>query len=191
MELRSPHPTDGGSPQLLGGLVALFALTAILAIVDLVADSGEGGSAAHVVTEVTIVIAGAIGASLAVLRIGRLGATAANATAAARQLGLHLEATRAEAARWRNETQELLAGLGAAIDRQFARWQLSDAETEIAQLLLKGLSHKEVAAARGVGEATVRQQARAIYQKAGVQGRHELAAFFLEGLLAPPDRSGE
>ncbi len=43
----------------------------------------------------------------------------------------------------------------------------------------------EVAALRGVGEATVRQQARAIYRKAGLAGRNELAAFFLEDLLGP------
>ena len=38
---------------------------------------------------------------------------------------------------------------------------------------------------RSVAEATVRQQAAAIYKKAGVSGRHELSAFFLEDLLLP------
>ena len=69
------------------------------------------------------------------------------------------------------------------IDRQFVAWSLSPAEREIASLLLKGLSHKEIATLRQVSEATVRQQARGVYRKAGVDGRHELAAFFLEGLL--------
>jgi DNA-binding NarL/FixJ family response regulator len=36
-----------------------------------------------------------------------------------------------------------------------------------------------------VSETTVRQQARAIYRKAGLSGRHDLAAFFLEDLLGP------
>jgi DNA-binding CsgD family transcriptional regulator len=40
---------------------------------------------------------------------------------------------------------------------------------------LKGLSRKEVAELRSVGETTVRQQARAIYKKAGLEGRHDLA----------------
>ena len=186
MELRSSDPSAGGSPQLFAWFVGLFALAAILAIVDLVADSGEGSSAAHVATEASIATAAIVGASLAARHMVRLRTMATAATATAARLGQHLAATQADARRWRAEAQELLAGLGAAIERQFARWQLSAAETEIAQLLLKGLSHKEVAAARGVGEATVRQQARAVYQKAGVQGRHELAAFFLEGLLAPP-----
>ena len=53
--------------------------------------------------------------------------------------------------------------------------------------LLKGLSHKEVAYARGVSEATARQQAGAVYKKAGLLGRHDLAAFFLEELALPLD----
>lgn len=76
-------------------------------------------------------------------------------------------------------------GLGQAIDEQFDRWHLSPAEKEVGLLLLKGLSHKEVAEARAVTEATARQQARAVYKKAGLSGRHDLAAFFLEDLMLP------
>ncbi len=50
---------------------------------------------------------------------------------------------------------------------------------------MKGLSHKEIAAARDITEATARQQARAVYKKSGLTGRHDLAAFFLEDLLLP------
>jgi DNA-binding CsgD family transcriptional regulator len=62
---------------------------------------------------------------------------------------------------------------------------LSPAEKEVALLLLKGLSHKELAKVRSITEATARQQARAIYKKAGLSGRSDLAAFFLEDLLVP------
>lgn len=51
--------------------------------------------------------------------------------------------------------------------------------------LLKGLSHRELAEVRSITEATARQQARAVYRKAGRSGRNELAAFFLEDLLLP------
>ena len=78
--------------------------------------------------------------------------------------------------------------LGAAIDQQLERWGLTAAEKEVALLLLKGLSHKEIATARDVAESTVRQQARALYRKAGLGGRHDLAAFFLEDLLGPSTR---
>jgi len=52
-------------------------------------------------------------------------------------------------------------------------------------LLLKGLSHKEVATARAVSERTVREQSRSIYNKSGLTGRAALSAFFLEDLFAP------
>jgi DNA-binding NarL/FixJ family response regulator len=55
----------------------------------------------------------------------------------------------------------------------------------VALLLLKGLSHKEVATVRAVSERTVREQARSIYSKTGLTGRAALSAFFLEDLLAP------
>ncbi|MBZ0120481.1 MAG: helix-turn-helix transcriptional regulator, partial [Sandaracinaceae bacterium] len=75
--------------------------------------------------------------------------------------------------------------LGEALARQFERWQLTAAEREVALLLLKGLSLKEIAEARGTSERTVRDQARAVYRKAGLAGRSELSAFFLEDLLVP------
>ncbi|MBI1946436.1 MAG: helix-turn-helix transcriptional regulator [Deltaproteobacteria bacterium] len=98
-------------------------------------------------------------------------------------LAARLEASEAEAARWREESKELVQGLGAALDKQFERWGLSPAEKEVALLLLKGLSHKEIGGVRSIGEATARQQARAVYKKAGLTGRADLAAFFLEDLL--------
>ena len=39
---------------------------------------------------------------------------------------------------------------------------------------------------RGTGEKTVRAQSASIYAKAGLAGRSELSAFFLEDLLVPP-----
>jgi DNA-binding NarL/FixJ family response regulator len=72
-----------------------------------------------------------------------------------------------------------------AIDAQFSQWSLSTAEREVALLLVKGLSTKEIATVRATSERTVREQARAIYAKAGLAGRAALAAYFLEDLLPP------
>jgi DNA-binding CsgD family transcriptional regulator len=94
-----------------------------------------------------------------------------------------------DARRWNSEAQTLLQGLGAAIDRQFDRWGLSPAEREIALLQLKGLRHRDIAQLRQTSERTVRQQALAVYRKAGLNGRSDLAAFFLEDLLLPPGTS--
>jgi DNA-binding CsgD family transcriptional regulator len=96
-----------------------------------------------------------------------------------------LELARAQGQRWRSEVRSHLDGLGAAIETQFSRWNLTEAEREVALLLLKGLSHKETAQVRGVSERTVREQSRSIYSKAGLTGRTALSAFFLEDLLAP------
>jgi DNA-binding NarL/FixJ family response regulator len=99
-----------------------------------------------------------------------------------------LEVARSEGAHWRADMRELLKGLSSAIDDQFERWQLTPAEREVALLMLKGLSHKEIAVVRDASERTVRQQARAIYGKANLSGRAALSAFFLEDLLLPIER---
>jgi DNA-binding CsgD family transcriptional regulator len=99
-----------------------------------------------------------------------------------------LELARVQGQRWRAESRALLNGLGEAIDVQFSRWNLTDAEREVALLLLKGLSTKEIAAVRASSERTVREQARSIYSKGGLTGRSALSAFFLEDLLAPIER---
>lgn len=96
-----------------------------------------------------------------------------------------LEVARLQGQRWRSEARTYLNGLGEAIDEQFSRWNLTEAEREVALLLLKGLSLKEVATVRATNERTVRTQARALYAKAGLSGRAALSAFFLEDLLAP------
>ena len=99
-----------------------------------------------------------------------------------------LEVARAEGAQWRGDMRELLKGLGSAIDGQFDRWQLTAAEREIALLMLKGISHREIALARDTSERTIRQQAQSIYGKANLSGRAALSAFFLEDLLLPREQ---
>ena len=96
-----------------------------------------------------------------------------------------LELARAQGERWRSEARPYLNGLGEAIDQQFLRWNLTEAESEVALLLLKGLSLKEIAQVRSTSERTVRAQARSLYGKSGLTGRAALSAFFLEDLLAP------
>ncbi|MGB0849457.1 MAG: helix-turn-helix transcriptional regulator, partial [Thiolinea sp.] len=65
----------------------------------------------------------------------------------------------------------------------FVDWVLTPSETEVAMLLLKGLSFEEIAGVRDTKEKTVRQQATAIYRKSGLNGRHEFAAWFFEDFL--------
>jgi DNA-binding CsgD family transcriptional regulator len=96
-----------------------------------------------------------------------------------------LAVARQDAKRKTEEAEDILKGLGEQIDKQFDRWELTAAEREVALLMLKGLRHKEIATIRGTSERTVRQQALTIYKKAHLDGRTDLAAYFLEDLLLP------
>lgn len=91
-----------------------------------------------------------------------------------------------EAELWKIESRKYLDGLSKAIDQQLSKWNLSAAEKEVAFLLLKGMSLKEIAEIRNTAEKTARVQSMAIYSKSGLAGRSELSAFFLEDLLVPP-----
>ena len=150
-------------------------LIGILAAVDLIADAREGTRFLHLLAEGAVVMIALTGAIMLIRHLLR----------EAKDLGRRLEGSRQEAIQWREEAQSLIRGLGVEIDRQFGKWNLTSAEKEVALFLLKGLSHKEIARIRHVSEATTRQQARTIYKKAGVAGRHDLAAFFLEDLAIP------
>jgi DNA-binding NarL/FixJ family response regulator len=80
------------------------------------------------------------------------------------------------------------AGRSPRDRRSVRRWQFTPAEKEIAGLILKGCSHKQIADIRRSSDSTVRQQAQAIYRKSGLENRSELAAYFLDAILyAPPD----
>jgi putative tricarboxylic transport membrane protein len=101
------------------------------------------------------------------------------------QLREALERAAVEARSRAAELENALNGIAALIGREFARWDLSSAEREIAMLMLKGMSLKQIARMRQTSERTVRQQAQAIYRKAGIEGRHDLSAHFIEDLLKP------
>jgi DNA-binding CsgD family transcriptional regulator len=156
--------------------------------VDLLLDQPADWLSFHVVFE-TLMIAGALLLSTTLW----LGWWRAEQSVA--ELRRSLEARRAERDAWRESARDALAGLGAAVARQFDAWSLTRAEREVALLLLQGYSHKQVAQATGRNERTARQHASAVYHKAGLAGRAELAAFFFEDLMLPtplpaPDPGG-
>jgi DNA-binding NarL/FixJ family response regulator len=95
-----------------------------------------------------------------------------------------LRQLKAELSEERTRTARLSGELLAVMRKQFAQWRLSPSESEIALLLIKGLSMKEIAEARQVKEKTIRQQATSVYAKSGYAGRHELAAHFIEDLMS-------
>jgi DNA-binding NarL/FixJ family response regulator len=171
--------TDDASERRLAAIgIAYFFAILVLVGSDLIFDYREGTSVLHLVVEFLILGAAAVGAWFGWRRF-------LACRVESRLLQRDLEQARHEARRWRGESRALIQGLGEAIDRQFQRWKLTPAEAQVAVLLLKGLSHKEAAEVRNTSERTVREQARSLYRKAGLAGRSELAAFFLEDLLLP------
>lgn len=175
----------GGGPT----SIVLFAIIATLMATDLTIEYRRGVPMALQSFETLIFVS-----ALAGIAFHWRGLLAARRES--RRLNHELAAARAEASRltadaqrWNREAQDALRGLGQAIDRQFDRWSLTAAEREVALLQLKGLRHKEIAALRNTSERTVRQQALAIYRKSGLNGRTDLAAFFLEDLLLPSAQS--
>ncbi len=170
--------------------LGLFATIALAMAADLLADASEGARLEHVGGELGAMALALAGLGLLASRLRTLRRRAhalhletQSLRADATELASALEAKREEALRYRDEARTLLEGLSGVIDRQFERWELSRAEREVGLLLLKGLSHQEVATARGTSDRTVRQQARTIYRKGGLSGRAELSAYFLEDLL--------
>jgi len=157
-------------------VTAILAAVAILTGLDVVEDWFSGGSATHIGLELLTAGAAMAGLGWLWLRYFRLRHRLLETRSSL--AGAHAEATR-----WHERHGQLVRGLSAAIDQQLDGWHLTPAEKEVAFLLLKGLSFKEIAAVRDASERTVRQQALAVYGKSGLAGRAELAAFFLEDLL--------
>jgi DNA-binding CsgD family transcriptional regulator len=119
-----------------------------------------------------------------VSREGRLDEARSEITQLQQQLSRRTEvlsSTQQQLSRQRSST----SGLSSVIEAQFSEWSLSGAEDEVGTLLLKGLSLKEISSIRETSERTTRKQAQAVYRKAGLSGRAELSAYFLEDLLAP------
>ena len=147
-------------------------------LADLYLDGPQTWRSLHVLVEAGIV-ALSLGLALYLLREW------ARTEEALERTEEELERHREERDRWRQRARTFLEGLGREIDRQFDEWSLTPSEKEVALLLIKGYSHREIAEKTGRSERTSRQHAGSVYAKADLSGRAELAAFFLQGLMLP------
>lgn len=170
--------TEESGPRLRLVLALVLLAIAAAAAIDLVLDAPTRWLSFHAIYELAIAAGGLVTATA--LWLAWVGAE--RRAAAMRR---SLAERSAEADVWRESAQKALDGLARAIDTQFQAWKLTPTEREVALHLLKGRSHKEIAAVSGRSERTVRQHAVVVYQKSGLGGRAELGAFFLEGLMLP------
>lgn len=160
--------------RIVAGLI--FLVVNVFLIFDISEDLFNGSSIEHVLKEIFIVILGLFGVLYLWFQYFK---TRKNYKQSSRELLL----IQADLKAYKEETRALYEGLSQKIDEQFVTWKLSPAEKDIALLILKGLSNKEVAEIRETSDATIRQQTTAVYKKSGLRGRSELSAFFLEDLI--------
>jgi DNA-binding CsgD family transcriptional regulator len=159
-------------------IAIVLALVTLMVSIDLLTDSRDGVVLWHVLVEGTIGVTSLFGVFYVLRGSVELKHRLAQE--------IHdFSEFKKEAEAWRAESRKYVEGLSLAIDQQLNKWKLTTAEKEVAFLLLKGLSLKEIAEVRQTTEKTSRVQSIAIYAKSGLAGRSELSAFFLEDLLVP------
>lgn len=162
-------------------IIAMILLgISVMTLTDLITDSQEGVSWWHTSVEGFIAIAALFGVFILMRGTFKLKRTLKDEIEFSTKL-------QEEAGIWKEHSKKYLEGLSQSIDSQLSKWELTKAEKEVAFLLLKGFSLKEIAEIRKTTEKTARAQSTAVYAKAGTSGRSQLAAFFLEDLLLPQD----
>jgi len=162
--------------QFILGLALISIIVA--GTVDLIMDDPESWLSFHVFFELLMIAGAAVMATTLWLGWWR-------SARSVEELRRSLEERKEERDAWRSSAEHALEGMSRAIDQQFETWGLTSAEREVALLLLKGHSHKAIAKHTGRSPQTVRQHAAVVYKKAGLSGRAELSAFFLEDLMLP------
>lgn len=157
-------------------LVIILIFIVIASGLDLFTDLSHGAPVQHIIKEAVVVL-------FSVLAIFWL-------LGGLRQQALEIEQLKQELHSARHPEKQpdeyVLSArrhLSEVIAQQFTQWELTESEKNVGWLLLKGLSLKEIALLRSTLEKTVRQQASAIYKKAGLPGRHAFSAWFIEELL--------
>lgn len=163
-------------------IIVILAIVALMVAIDLATDSNEGVVIWHVLVEGGAGLASLFGIFYFMKGSYNLQHKLSDS------LNENIKLKK-EAEDWKLEANKYIEGLSKSIDLQLTKWNLSQAEKEVALLLLKGLSLKEIAEIRNTTEKTARVQSIAIYSKSGLAGRSELAAFFLEDLLQPQSES--
>lgn len=163
--------------QVQDKLIMLFLLLVVIASgADLMADVSHGAEAAHVLQEAAVMVIALLGFCCMLVSLVR-------SQDEIKQLYEELDCIKQMPKPSSQKMIDAKRQLAEVIVIQFEDWKLSKSEQEIGHLLLKGFSLKEIATLRGTAEKTIRQQASAIYKKAGVAGRHVFSAWFMEDLL--------
>lgn len=158
-----PNMPGARRRAVLSVVLVVQVLAAVFFLGDVVADALAGGVSTHLYVEGLVAVA----------LCGGLAVSALALKAAHEQI--------------RSQEQALAVAAGAfheVVTAQFAAWGLTAAEADVSLLALKGLDVADIATLRGAAAGTVRAQLSRVYAKAGVSGRAQFVAHFVEDLLA-------
>ncbi|SHI82097.1 helix-turn-helix transcriptional regulator [Wenxinia saemankumensis] len=151
-----------GRATALASYLLVQSLAALYFVADAIADLEGEPLGPHTVMEFLVALTLVAGIVFAARQLGRT-------LERLRRQGVALEAARGDFAR--------------LVEGQFESWGLTPAERDVGFFALKGLDVAEIATLRGAAQGTVRAQLARIYAKAGVSGRAQFAAWFVEDLL--------
>lgn len=90
-----------------------------------------------------------------------------------------LEQALSEVRRFEDKERENKIRFNSMCEELFSEWMMTKSEREVAHLLMGPKGLKEIAAHRFTSEGTIKNQARAIYQKAKVKNRTEFLSLFI------------
>ncbi|MEQ9394619.1 helix-turn-helix transcriptional regulator [Haliea sp.] len=157
-------------------IATLLACIVLLKLVDVIFDADLGVPAWHLLQEWVLLLLSATGFVYLLVDIRRR-------TRETQQLRSSLFLSNQKLQELDQSMRDARRQYAEVIQEHFDNWGLSRGEQEVALLLLKGLSLREIASVRNTKEKTVRQQASSIYGKTGLEGRHAISAWFLEDFL--------
>lgn len=156
---------------------AFFLLIFGLTLIDTILDFRGGVSIKHLIVEFTILFISLLAFNFYLDRLKVNQQKVQNQIDGAQK---NAEESRQKIEGLRLELGHFKSQFRDEIDQQFLTWKFSKAESEVALLLLKGLSLKEISETRGSNEKTVRTQCTSVYKKSGLSGRHQLSSYFLD-----------
>ncbi|NOD78806.1 helix-turn-helix transcriptional regulator [Ruegeria sp. HKCCD4332] len=156
----------------LAGIIILQALCALFFIGDVIADLSGGGHLEdlHLGLETLAALALVGGVVFLMVELRRLLARVNDMDA-----GLRVA---------RGQMAEVMEGF-------FEDWNLTQAERDIATMILKGLDNEAIAKVRNTAPGTVRAQATSIYSKSDTHGRAQFVSLFMEELMSGDFSTGE
>lgn len=155
----------GRRPTVLAGIILMQALCALFFIGDVIADvrDGEHLDDLHLGLEMFAALALIAGVLFLMLELRRLLVRMGDMDA-----GLKVA---------RGQMAEVM-------NRFFGEWNLTEAERDVALMILKGLDNEAIAQVRSTAPGTVRAQTTSIYAKSNTQGRPQFVSLFVEELMS-------